>query len=343
MRTRVISLSLAGVVLLTATSVLTWAGAASARGPRDPFRVQQWGLDMIHAPEAWRYATGRGITVAVVDTGVDADHPDLKGRVVAPRGSDLISGGGARADTDIEGHGTNVAGIVAAGANDGIGIAGVAPNARILAVRVCDDKGMCPTETEAKGIRFAVDHGADVINLSFSEGLAASRVNGSLDHLLAAVQYAVKHGDVVVAAAGNLSLPMCQEPGAHAMICVGAVGTDSNHVYYSNEDATTLASYMVAPGGNGSQTGCQGNVLSTYSLEAPPAICPQPPGYASFSGTSESSPFVAGVAALVMSEGLSASAVVKRVTSSAQDLGAPGRDPLYGYGLADALSAVRSN
>ena len=159
----------------------------------DTDRWAQWALNRLDAEALWAQQPGDGVTVAVLDTGVDAAHPDLTG-VVLP-GTDLVSPGGD-GRTDANGHGTHVAGIIAAVANNGLGTAGLAQGVRILPVRVLDDSGAGWASDIAKGIIWATDHGAAVINLSLGDHVKD-------DVTAAAVQYAEDHGVVVVAAAGN--------------------------------------------------------------------------------------------------------------------------------------------
>src|SRR5207249_216773 len=132
----------------------------------DPLFPHQWGLTQIKAPDAWAHgALGAGVTIAIVDTGVDLNHPDLGSKIVA--GADLVSGETCTpGDQDLNGHGTHVAGIAAALTNNGIGVAGTAPDAKIMPVRVLDSTGSGSTDDVAAGIRWAADHGAQVINLS---------------------------------------------------------------------------------------------------------------------------------------------------------------------------------
>src|SRR3977135_2124477 len=148
------------LVLLAVAGLL-----AAARAPRaapDPLRPQQWGLDMIGADPAHQVATGSGAVVAVIDSGVQADHPDLAGRLLP--GYDFVDDDGTPQDGN--GHGTHVTGIVAADAGNGIGIEGVAPGARVLPVRGLGNDGSGSTAAVAQGIDYAVAHHADVINLS---------------------------------------------------------------------------------------------------------------------------------------------------------------------------------
>src|SRR6478672_10734448 len=153
-------------------------GAPTASSPNDPLLGRQWGLDQIKAPGAWsRGALGAGATIAVVDTGVDLGHPDLRSKLLP--GVDLVSDEtctpGAQ---DLNGHGTHVAGIAAAATNNGIGVAGTAPQAKILPVRVLDSTGSGTAADIDAGIRWAADHGAQVINLSLGNDIPLIDVTG---------------------------------------------------------------------------------------------------------------------------------------------------------------------
>ncbi len=135
-------------------------GLATTASASDPGRVEQWGLDALQAETAWDSSTGTGVTVAVLDSGVSR-HPDLAGRFV--KGVDLVDGTDGRTDTN--GHGTHVAGIIAMTANNGIGGAGLAPDVSIMPVIVADASGWVRSADSARGIIWAVDHGADVLNM----------------------------------------------------------------------------------------------------------------------------------------------------------------------------------
>lgn len=335
-------------LLALAGSLLAVAPAPAAS---DPLRPKQWGLANVHAPEAWAVSRGRGVLVAVVDSGVDYRHEDLRGRVVVARGSNFTCAAAAprscRNDpADDAGHGTHVAGIIAATANNGKGIAGVAPQARILAVKVLDRNAEGASENVAAGVRFAADRGARVINLS----LAQLPLNGS-PLVEDAIAYAWRKGAVIVAAAGNEGVPVCDAPAASARtICVGAVDRNDTKTFYSNF-GTGVG--VVAPGGSdlpfaglsdGFEVGIGGcdsdaDIWSLYpaSLDTDCA----PAGYQTLAGTSMAAPFVSGVAALLAARGLSNAQIVDRIAATADDLGAPGDDPVYGAGRVNALRAVR--
>jgi subtilisin family serine protease len=275
----------------------------------------QWDLDQINAPEVWAKGyTGQGITVAVIDSGVDYTHPDLdadiwsntretagngvdddgNGYVDDVRGWDFVD----RDNTplDVDGHGTHVAGTIAA-ENNGTGITGVAYGARIMPVRVLDDTGNGTNLNIAAGIRYAADNGARVINLSLGGG-------GDSDSIKSAVQYAAEKGAVVVMASGNNSTSSPDFPASLASqwgIAVGAVDINQQVASFSNDaGASSQLKYVVAPGKD---------IYSTIPNKA----------YAYYDGTSMAAPHVAGVAALILSANpnLTAAQVISLLTGTA--------------------------
>ena len=345
-------------ILVVGTMTIALVAATATPGQaavNDPYRARQWGLDTIQAEKAWTVSNGAGALVAVVDTGVDLGHPDLAANLVTFADADMVEPGGtctgkkaARTCTqdgpqDKNGHGTHVAGIVAAVTGNGVGVAGTAPGAKVLPVRVLDAEGSGTTDQVAAGIRYAADKGADVINLSlgFLSGLGqVVKLTGDLDPVYGAVDYAWSKGAVVVIAAGNDAVPLCAEPSAHPRaVCVGATDRNDNRSFYSNADATMSSTYVVAPGGDAIT--CAGDVLSTYLRSEPKSACAGvDPGYEYLAGTSMATPHVAAVAALLAAKGLGNVAIVEALTATADDLGLPGRDPVYGYGRVNAARAV---
>jgi subtilisin family serine protease len=302
------------VVLLCALAAATPAGAAT-----DPLRSQQWGLDTIEADPAHATSTGAGAVVAVVDSGVFAGHPDLAGRLRP--GRDIVQDDATPQDGD--GHGTHVTGVIAADKGNGVGIEGVAPAAHILPIRVLDNDGVGTPEDVAKGIDYAVAHGADVINLSLG-GDALSTIIGDDPKLVAAVERAVKAGVVVVAASGNDSLPYCEQPLTEGRIlCVGSVDRRDVRSFYSS------SADLMGPGGSG-LGGADEDILSTWKDGK----------YMDLAGTSQATPHVSGVAALLVARGLRGQAVINRILSTARDAGLPGEDDIYGAGILNARAAV---
>ncbi|MFC4064669.1 S8 family peptidase [Actinoplanes subglobosus] len=287
----------------------------------DTYREYQWDLDKISTPDAWEQSTGADVVVAVIDTGVDGDHPDLAGNVLT--GYDAIDDteGG---DSDGNGHGTHVAGTVAAVAGNGEGIAGFAPDAKVLPVKVLDADGSGWSSDTAEGIVWAVDNGAQVINMS----LGASE---STDAEEAAVAYAIENGVTVVAAAGNEreeGSPVSYPAAYDGVIAVAATDSDDEVAEYSNQgDYVDVA----APGSD---------ILSTY----PADLTDDGSEYAELSGTSMAAPHVAAVAALLKgySPDLGPDDIQNALERSAVDLGADGFDEDYGWGRIDAAAAIEA-
>ena len=351
-------LQLTGLVAALAVSMLAAAAPSGVAGSRfdDPLEDLQWHLDVIGAREAWNTSTGSGAVIAVIDTGVDLDHPDLKGNL-AGRGLDGMDANDRDGAQDEEGHGTHVAGIAAAVGGNGIGVAGVAPEASILPIRhgnFVED----PEQFEAE-VRYAVRQGADVINMSLADIPVFSNrqdPDGRYREVVArALRYAWRKGVVLVAAANNLASPTCSWPAAAPrVLCVGATNRLDQLATYSNYEAMAPKEYLVAPGGEASVTygvvsaaGCGEQILSTaMHLELFPVVaparsaCSPAEGYDEMSGTSMAAPVVSGVAALLASMGLDNEQIVDTILSTAKDLGVPGRDPRFGYGRVDAAAAV---
>jgi subtilisin family serine protease len=294
--------------------------------PNDPYFSYQWHMEAIQAPAAWDGSTGQNVIVAVVDTGVDFGAPDLANTRRLP-GWDFANND---ADpTDDQGHGTHVAGTVAQSTNNNVGVAGVAFNATLLPVKALGSNGQGSFEKIIQGIIYAVDQGADVINLSL-----AGR-NGS-QALQDAVKYAYDRGVVVVAAAGN-SNGAVQFPAAYDdyVIAVGAVRYDNTRAPYSNFGPQID---VVAPGGDTgidqNQDGYGDGVLQ-QTFKSPGSGYT----YLFLEGTSMASPHVAGVAGLMLSVKPEASVdEVKRIMmDTARNVGPPNE---YGAGLVQAANAL---
>ena len=311
--------------------------------PNDPFYLSdpsfglgQWGLRRAHVDQAWDVVRGLpSITVAVIDTGIDQSHPDLVG-VVLP-GTTFLTAPDPTCPVgstiDDNGHGTHVAGIIAANGNNGIGVAGVAFGVKILPIKALDCQGAGLMSDVASGVTWATDHGARVINISLGSSAAQTTLQD-------AIRYAIAHNVLVVAAAGNcgVSSSRCatlnepQYPGAFPeVLAVAATDENDGHPSFSNIGAYIGVS---APGVHIYST------IPTY-----PTTLSRVAGvttYASFVGTSQASPFVAGIAGLILSHepGLSVAQLIDRLKSTADDLGSPGADPVFGAGRVNALRAV---
>ena len=293
---------MAGLLAMLLTGLVGGHGAGAAPGD-DPFMPRQWALQQIGAPAAWAAARGGGVTIGVVDTGVDLSHPDLVGKIVGSAdciGKPCTDGGGQ----DANGHGTLVSGVAAASTGNGRGVAGVAPDARLLVAKVLADNGEGRIEDINAGIRWVVDRGAKVVNLSLGDPqfLVTSLLGTPLR---TGIEYAWSRGAVPVLASGNYSTGIAelgsQNYGALNAIVVGATDRAGAVAPYSSAIGNAKWG-VVAPGGSGAG-GADNNVISTF------------PGgeYASTAGTSMAAPHVSGALAVLLSQGLSPAAAVQRL------------------------------
>jgi subtilisin family serine protease len=315
--------------------------------PNDPYWPRQWNMRAIKAPAGWDLATGNSgepVIIAIIDSGIDLTHPDLRDKIVA--GYDFIE-----KDTtpqDENGHGTHVAGIAAATGNNGEGVAGVSWGAQIMPVRVVNAEGKCTVFDVAAGMVWATDHGARVLNLSLGFPLIGVLMSQGLmgaDALRAAVDYAYQHDVLIVVATGNeyqkLDLPGYPAAYPH-VVAVGAVDTRNEHAYYSN-----AGNYVdvVAPGGELGSLHDTSGVFSTMP-DYQVALTKEgvATGYDTLQGTSMAAPHVAGLAALIWAANpaLSNEQVAAIIEGTAQDLGPRGRDGCFGAGLIDVQRAVKA-
>ena len=304
-----LSLLVSSATVLAVTLDSTTSFAASGR---DPLLDQQWGLTAIGAPSVWTISRGAGVTVAVIDSG-SGPHPDLDANLDAGRTMFGFIDSAGEIDVDVAGHGSHVAGIIAAVADNAIGGSGVAPQSRILPIRVLDSLGSGDSKDVSKAVRFAVDSGVRVINLS----LGGSTESTSLT---AAIQYAVDRNVLVVAAAGNGAADSTPKwPGASDLtIAVTAVDRYNSVTSFDQRgDYIDIA----APGSS---------ILSTASND-----------YKIQSGTSMAAAFVSGAAALLFAAQPSITAAQVRdvLQRTATDIGAPGRDTTFGHGLVNLVAA----
>lgn len=331
----------AGLFLALATLALI-----GALGRDDDRRqaVGLWNMDLVETATAWDVTRGAGATVAVIDTGVDTRHPDLADRVVAT--VDCVGADGdpdrcrAGGDTDPDGHGTHVAGLVAAAPHDAHGVVGVAPDARLLAVRAleaarCDRRpcgGTGRGTDVAAGLRWAVQAGADVANLSLGPG-----AGGVGDDLLSAIEEAWA-ADVVVVVAGPTRRVLTDLAGAPAVVVTAVDAQGRPAPYDTPVDGARWA--LAAPGGSErapTGDGCRADhaVRSTVAVPGGARAA-----YGCLVGTSMAAPHVAGAAALLRATGLAADETVDRLLATADDRGRPGPDPSYGAGLLDVGAAL---
>lgn len=275
--------------------------------PNDPYLGSEWHLAKIGAPTAWDTAQGLGVTIAIVDTGVDATHPDLASRLVP--GWNFYDN---TADTsDAYNHGTGVAGTAAAIINNGVGVAGVAGQARIMPMRISDAAGTASWSAMSQALVYAADRGVRVANISYQVGWVSS--------VQSAAAYMKSKGGLVFVSAGNSGAEYVATP-TDSLIVVGATTTTDTRASWS-----TFGSYVAlsAPGA-GIFTTTKGG------------------GYVSESGTSFASPVAAGAALAVMSANpaLTSTQVEQILFKTAVDLGTAGRDLYFGHGRVDMAAAV---
>jgi subtilisin family serine protease len=300
--------------------------------PNDPSRNLQWGLDSINAYDAWDITRGNhSVVVGVLDTGIDWTHPDIAANIWSDsegyHGYNFIDGNRQPMDDNINSydesgvwqsdtytyHGTHVAGVIGAVIDNSLGVAGMA-QAQLMSVKVMNDSGEGTDATVASGIRWAVDHGADIVTMSLGvEGISSTLNN--------AINYASNHGVVLVAASGNSGSSDVSYPAANPkVIAVGAIDNTEHPATFSNY-GTGLD--VMAPGSS---------IYSTMTGS----------GYQYLSGTSTAAPYVAGIAALLLTVNpvLTPEQVGQTINSTATDIRTTGYDEYSGWGIVDAFRAV---
>lgn len=279
-----------------------------------------WGLNMLNIPSLWRATEGEGINVAVLDTGIALNHPDLAGAVIPDGARDFTSS--PHGIGDQQGHGTHCAGIIAARRNH-LGVAGVAPKCNLLVGKVLSDSGSGTGRWIAEGVAWAVEKKADVISMSLGSQVSLPEVH---DAIIAASEAGV----FVIAAAGNDSLNHVDYPGAYSeTVTVGSINRNRRLSSYSSIGPEVS---IVAPGED---------IKSCYP----------PYSYATLSGTSMATPFVAGVVALTLAKHrsfggsspiTSRDELIRHLLMTATDMGAEGFDDRFGYGLINPESFVQA-
>jgi len=333
-------------------------------GENEPFFSEyQWDMLAIDAPEAWNAGyTGAGVRVAVLDTGIDSLHPDLASNLNTALSTSFVPY--EPFIDDLNGHGTNVAGIVAAADNQ-IGVIGVAPNAEIVAIKVLDGSGSGDFGWLIQGILYAVSIDADIVNMSLGAYMShngyvrtpsgdvyvsANAIAGFVNLVKKTLNYAEKQEVFLAASAGNDThdgtgdagwMHVPSDVGCTAVVsATGPIGWGYSH----DVDLDLFASYsdygpqidFAAPGGNADDS------LPLWFFDLV-LNCTNGQWYAWYGGTSQASPHVCGVAALIIEKNggdMRPEHVLRVLHQSADDLGKPGQDPYYGYGRINAAQAV---
>ncbi|MCF6138653.1 S8 family peptidase [Pseudalkalibacillus berkeleyi] len=282
--------------------------------PNDPLFNQQWGLLKINSTRAWNVTRGSSLLkIAVLDTGVNAGHPDLNEKIVIN-----VNFSTSSTTQDLNGHGTHVAGIAAAVTRNNLGVAGLAINPKIMNIKVLDDTGIGFFSDIANGIINATANGAKVINMSFSGPTSSSTVQN-------AVQYAANNGVILVAAAGNDNSNNLHYPAAYSeVIGVAALNNDDTKASFSNYGASWVS--VAAPGVD---------ILSTLPITANST---GQTDYGNLSGTSQAAPFVSGLAALMAS--LEPDRAQVRAAIESTTVPITGAGTLYQNGRINAYAAL---
>lgn len=278
--------------------------------PNDTYFSRQWHLPKVQAPAAWDLTTGNpGVTIAILDSGIDATHPELAGSLVP--GWNFVDNNNKL--TDVTGHGTSVAGVAAGAGNNGVGVAPLAWGCQIMPLRIADTNGYATLSRVASALTWAADRGARVANVSY--GLSgASTLN-------TAAQYFQSKGGVITVSAGN----------------TGTFDSAADNPYLLTISATDQSDVIAS-------WSTTGNLVDLSAPGASILTTTVGGGYGSGTGTSFAAPLVAGVAALMLSANpdLSGPQVLELLKQTTDDLGTPGWDTTYGAGRVNALKAVQA-
>ncbi len=303
--------------------------------PNDEYFNLQWHLTQINVEEAWDLSAGEGVTVAVLDSGVSPYGKDGFGQRLQQGYNAFWQLEGHTEDFNF--HGTHVAGTIGAETNNGIGVAGIAHKASIMPVKVLDRFGSGTLFVVINGIYWATDHGADIINMS----LGGSEGSESLQE---AITYAYDRGVILIAASGNDAGPVAFPAAYPEVIAVGALDYNKNLAPYSNFGPEQD---LVAPGGDTTADSNEdgwvdGVVQETFWMFWGFRRFALGWDYYFLNGTSQASPHVAGVAALLLAKHPTwgPDDVLNALTATAEDRGEPGLDDMYGHGLINAAAAL---
>ncbi|MGC5322797.1 S8 family serine peptidase [Micromonospora arida] len=310
-----VAVSMVGAVV--GSGVVGLPAPASAA---DTVRGLQWYLDALQIPRAHEITKGRGVTIAVIDSGVDATHPALAGQLAGRPGAAPAGSPQGWVDRDAEeGHGTSMAGLIVGRGGDQNRQLGIAPEAKVLPIALSGSEGDGNDGEVARDIRWATDAGADVISLSIGFEQPASI------RIVEAVQYALSKNVVLVAATGEGGRTVNSPANTPGVVAVNATTRSGDLSRYSVGGSEVV---LAAPGDD---------------IIAPVPTVVEDNGYAVASGTSQATAILAGVAALVRSRypNLNAANVINRLIRTARDAGVPGRDPEFGFGTVDALAALQ--
>jgi subtilisin family serine protease len=313
------------------------APTAGARAEDDREVRSQWALAQVGAPQAWARTTGAGIRIGIVDTGVDIAHEDLAGTIVAH--TDCVGAAGdpagcAGSGQDDNGHGTHVAGIAAAMRGNGVGIAGIAPDADLVVAKVVSGSGVATVADVVAGIKWVVDHGARVVNLSL-DSLAMTFVGVRAGAIQEGLDYAWTRGAIPVLAAGSprrlgAGLGSRSDRDLNAIV-VGATGVDGRMTATSPPTGDARLA-VLAPGGTGADQAT--DVLSTFWAPG------RPNAYEARGGTSAAAAYASGALALLLAQGYNSLGAVERLLWSADGTVHCGEGSPDCYGRIDTAAAT---
>ncbi len=302
--------------------------------PNDPHYAKQWGYPKIKAPQAWDLARGSSsVKVAVLDSGIDVSHPDLQGKVVGQK--DFVNNDDNAWDD--HGHGTHVAGTIAAKTNNNDGVAGTCPNCSLLIARVLDNNNEGSDSDLIAGINWASANGAKVINMSLGGFPSSTPLQQAIDN-------AWNRGAVLVASSGNAGTNGTDRFPATYPNVIAVAATDSNDARATWDDPNTTDRVEGSNAGNWVDVAAPGKgIYSTTGGFYWPWTQRYEGRYESWDGTSMAAPHVSGLAGLIFSKGgfmLDNAKVRNRIESTAKDLGTTGRDNVFGHGRINAQAAL---